>query len=231
MSNQFTLHAWPTPNSYKISIMLEECGLTYDVAPVNIGAGDQFQDDFKKLNPNSKMPVLVDHKNDDFPVFESGAILIYLAEQTGKFMPQDTKGKSTVIQWVMWQMAGFGPMLGQAHHFRMFAPEKNDYGIKRYTDEANRLYHVLETRLGETGAFVAGAEYTIADIAIYPWSLMAELQGVDLSDKPNIQKWQKTIGQRQAVQKGLNLMADKQKSPDDLRRMHDELMSGKKKAA
>lgn len=227
MSNPYTLYAWPTPNAFKVSIMLEECGQSYDVKPVNIGQGDQFNDDFVKLNPNSKMPVLVDHENDDFAIFESGAILIYLAEKHGEFLSETKELRSTTLQWLMWQMAGFGPMLGQAHHFRMFASEKIEYGIERYTNEANRLYTVLNDRLAQTGAFVAGTAYTIADMATYPWAKMAEFEGVDLSDKPAVSKWLELIGNRPAVQKGMNLMEDQKKSPEDLRRIHDELMSKK----
>jgi len=231
MSYQYTLYAWPTPNAYKVSIMLEECHATYNVEQVNIGAGDQFQDNFKELNPNSKMPVLVDHEADNFATFESGAILIYLAEKTGLFLPEEANARSIVMQWVMWQMAGFGPMLGQAHHFRVFAPERDEYSIKRYTDEANRLYRVLESRLHETGAYVAGQDYTIADMAIYPWTLWAEFQGVDLSDKPDICRWMDDIGQRPAVQKGIELMADKKMPLNDLRKMHSDMMADKKKVA
>lgn len=212
-----TLHAWPTPNSYKISIMLEECGLGYDVKPVNLFEGDQHSDEFLTLNPNGKMPVLQDNRGpDDKPItiFESGAILIYLAEKTGQFYPVSGPEKYTTLQWLMWQMAGFGPMLGQAHHFRQYAPEKIEYGIERYTKEANRLYDVLEKRLDDA-QYLAGDDYTIADMATYPWALSFEKQGVDLSTRPNVMRWMSSIGSREAVKKGLNLMSEHKRDPSE----------------
>ena len=215
MTKEFTLHAWPTPNAYKVSIMLEECGLEYDIVPVNIGAGDQHTEEFKRLNPNSKMPVLVDQNGPDgepITIFESGVILQYLAEKTGKFLPMDPAKRYEVLQWLMWQMAGFGPMLGQAHHFRLYAPEKIEYGIERYTNEAKRLYNVLEARLADS-EYVGGQEYSIADMAIYPWATLAEKQGVETSDKPHLQKWLKLLSERPAVEKGMGIMSEYKRDP------------------
>lgn len=210
-----TLHAWPTPNSYKISIMLEECGLEYDVKPVHLFEGEQHGEEFLTLNPNGKMPVLQDNRGPgDKPItiFESGAILIYLAEKTGQFYPASGPEKYTTLQWLMWQMAGFGPMLGQAHHFRQYAPEKIEYGIERYTNEANRLYDVLEKRLDDA-QYLAGDDYSIADMATYPWALSFEKQGVELSTRPNVMRWMSSLGSRDAVKKGLTLMQEHKRDP------------------
>lgn len=210
-----TLHAWPTPNSYKISIMLEECALEYDIKPVHIFKGEQHEEEFLKLNPNAKMPILQDTRGPtDKPItiFESGAILIYLAEKSGQFYPQAGAEKYSCLQWLMWQMGGFGPMLGQAHHFRQYAPEKIEYGIERYTKEAGRLYDVLERRLSEA-QYLAGDDYTIADMATYPWALSFEKQGVDLSGRPNTMRWMSAIGNREAVQKGAKFMEEYKRDP------------------
>ena len=176
------LYSWPTPNGHKVHIMLEECALPYRVHPIDIGKGDQFTPDFLAISPNNKIPALVDSEGPDgqpMSVFESGAILLYLAEKTGRFMPADTRGRYEVLQWLMFQMGGVGPMLGQAHHFRIYAPEKIDYGIARYTNEAKRLYGVMDKRIQHTGAYIAGADYTLADIAIFPWLRSWENQGID----------------------------------------------------
>jgi len=204
------LYVWPTPNSFKISIFLEETGLPYRVIPVDIQAGDQFKPDFLKISPNNKMPAIVDPDGPGgkpYSLFESGAILMYLAEKTGKLMPKDMAGKYRVVQWLMFQMGGIGPMLGQAHHFRQYAPEQIEYAVKRYTNEASRLYGVLDRRLGEN-QWLAD-DYSIADIAVFPWLRSHERQGQKLEDFPNVKRWFETINARRAVQKGLELMKDK----------------------
>ncbi|MCK6451553.1 MAG: glutathione S-transferase N-terminal domain-containing protein [Alphaproteobacteria bacterium] len=207
------LYVWPTPNAYKISIMLEEIGRPYKVIPVDIQAGDQFKPEFLKISPNNKMPAIVDHDAPDgkpLAVFESGAILMYLAETSGKFMPKDLRGRYKVIEWLMFQMGGVGPMLGQAHHFRQYAPEKLEYAINRYTNEATRLYRVIDRRLGEV-PYLAG-EYSIADMAVFPWLRSYERQGQKLEDYPNLKRWFETINARPAVKKGLELLADRRRT-------------------
>jgi GSH-dependent disulfide-bond oxidoreductase len=207
------LYSWPTPNGHKIHIMLEECGLKYDVIPVNIGAGDQFKPEFLKISPNNKMPAIVDSDGPDgkpISIFESGAILIYLAAKTGKFMPKNDRDKYTVLQWLMFQMGGVGPMLGQNHHFRTYAPEKLPYAIDRYTNEAKRIYGVIDRQLA-ANRFIAGKTYTIADMAIYPWLRNWKAQGVELSDYPHLKAWFEGLEKRPAVQRGCQLMADLRK--------------------
>jgi GST-like protein len=204
------LHAWPTPNAYKISIMLEEVGLPYTVVPVDIGAGDQFTPEFLKLNPNNKMPVIIDPegpRGTPYSLFESGAILIYLGEKTGKLYPADPQDRYDVLQWLMFQMASVGPMFGQAHHFRQYAPEPLPYAIDRYTNEAKRIYGVMDRRLGEA-EYLAGA-YSIADIATFPWTRSHERQGIDLADYPHVRRWFDAIDARPAVRKGLELLKDR----------------------
>jgi len=205
------LYTWPTPNGFKVSIALEEMRLAYKVIPVNIGAGAQFEPAYLELNPNNKMPTIVDHDLGDgagpFTVFESGAILIYLAEKTGTFLPSDRRGRSEVIQWVMFQMGNIGPMLGQVHHFRQYAPETLSYAVDRYTNEANRLYAVLDRRL-DGRDFLAG-DYSIADMATMPWLRRPERQGVEIDDYPNVRRWRQTILDRPAVERGLQVLADK----------------------
>lgn len=211
------LFMWPTPNGFKISIMLEEVGLPYEVHPVDIGAGDQFKPDFLKISPNNKMPAIIDREGPDgkpYALFESGAILMYLAEKTGQFWPQEMPLKYDTVQWLMWQMAGFGPMLGQAHHFRNYAPERIQYAIERYTNEAGRLYRVMDKRLAES-EYLAGDVYTIADIATFPWSRSIENQGHKLDDFPNVKRWFQAIEERPAVQRGLKVLADRRKPLDD----------------
>jgi GST-like protein len=203
-------YAWPTPNGFKISIMLEEVGLPYRVHPIDIGKGDQFDPAFLRISPNNKIPAIVDPEGpggNSVSVFESGAILIYLAEKTGKLMPRDGAGRYAVLEWLMFQMGGIGPMLGQAHHFRLYAPEPMQYAIDRYTNESKRLYGVLDRRLGEHD-YVAG-EYSIADIAIMPWLRYPERQGVDIADYPNVRRWRDAIAAKPAVQRGLQLLADR----------------------
>jgi GSH-dependent disulfide-bond oxidoreductase len=201
------LYYAPTPNGSKISIMLEELGIPYTVKPVNIRAGDQFKPEFLAISPNNRIPAIVDQAPSDgggpFPVFETGAILIYLGDKTGRFLPAELRARSVVIQWVMWQMGGLGPMLGQHGHFALYAPEKIRYAIQRYRDEAARLYHVLDTQLGKTGAYVAGHEYTIADIACFPWTMTHKAQGFTLDDYPNVKRWYADIRARPQVQAGL----------------------------
>jgi len=195
------LHYWPTPNGHKITMMLEETGLDYTIHPVDIGKGEQFAPDFLKIAPNNRMPAIVDHAPSvgDAPiaVFESGAILQYLAEKTGKCGGDDLRGRTEVNQWLMWQMGGLGPMLGQNHHFNIYAPEKIPYAMERYVKETNRLYGVLDRRL-EGRDFVAG-DYSIADMAAYPWIVPHEAQGQTLSDFPNVKRWFEAIAERPAT--------------------------------
>ena len=208
------LYTWPTPNGHKIHIMLEECGLPYAVHPIDIGAGDQFAPWFLEISPNNKMPAIVDSEGPDgkpISLFESGAILVYLAGKTGRFMPRSTRGKYDVLQWLMWQMGGLGPMLGQAHHFRIYAPEKLPYAIERYTKEANRLYGVLDRQLAKTGAYVAGRQYTIADMAIFPWTRSHANQGVDLAEYPQVRRWFDAVEARPAVRRGVKVLADRRR--------------------
>ncbi len=204
------LYFWMTPNGYKVTIMLEELGWKYNVIPVNIGKGAQFKPDFLKISPNNRMPALVDHEGPDgrpISVFESGAMLMYLAEKAGfQFMPQDMRRRYDVIQWLMFQMASVGPMLGQAHHFRRYAPEKIEYAVDRYTNEARRIYGVIDKRAGEA-PYLAG-EYSIADMATYPWLRTHNWQGQDLNDFPNLKRWYDSIEARPAVQRGLAVMKD-----------------------
>ncbi|BAB73081.1 glutathione binding-like protein [Anabaena sp. FACHB-709] len=195
------LYYWTTPNGHKITIFLEEVGLPYNIIPINIGAGDQFQPEFLKISPNNRIPAIVDNEPADggaaISVFESGAILLYLAEKTGKFIPQNIRGRTEVLQWLFWQMAGLGPMAGQNHHFSTYAPEKIEYAINRYVNETGRLYAVLDKRLADR-EFVAG-EYSIADIAAYPWIVPYERQSQNLDSFPHLKRWFETIQIRPAV--------------------------------
>lgn len=198
------VYSWGTPNGHKVHIMLEECELAYTPHPVDISAGEQFSEVFSALNPNHKIPVIVDHEGPDgvpTTVFESGAILIYLAEKTGKFLPKGS-GRYDVLQWLMFQMGSVGPMFGQAGHFIRFAPEKIPYGIKRYSEEVQRLCQVMNTHLMAT-PYMAGGQYTIADIAIFPWVRSLELIGISLENYPYLKDWFNSIEGRPAVQKGL----------------------------
>jgi GST-like protein len=208
------VYFWTTPNGYKVTIMLEEIGLPYNVIPVNIGAGDQFKPEFLAISPNNRIPAMVDHEGPGrrpIAIFESGAILMYLAEKTGKLMPQDMRERYGVIQWLMFQMANVGPMLGQAHHFRRYAPQQIGYAIQRYTNEARRIYNVIEKRLQQSN-YLAG-DYSIADIATYPWLRSHKWQGQNLDDFPHLKRWYQAIESRPAVQKGLAVMADQIKRP------------------
>jgi GST-like protein len=197
------LHFWPTPNGRKITIMLEEVGLPYKIVPVNIGRGEQFTPEFLAISPNNRMPAIVDHEplggGAPLSIFESGAILEYLAEKTGRFMPPDVRGKYEVLQWLYWQMAGLGPMCGQAHHFRGYAPEQIKYAIDRYTNEVNRLYGVMDKRLSDR-EYLAG-DYSIADMAAWPWVVPFKAQGQDLDHFPHLKRWFDAISARPAVEK------------------------------
>jgi GSH-dependent disulfide-bond oxidoreductase len=197
------LYYWTTPNGHKITIFLEEAGLPYTIKPINIGKGEQFAPEFLAISPNNRIPAIVDHEpaggGKPISVFESGAILQYLAEKTGKFLPADLRGRTEVMQWLFWQMGGLGPMLGQNHHFRNYTAEKIPYAIERYVKETERLYGVLDERLADRG-FVAG-EYSIADMACYPWIVLHDRQGQDLNDFSHIKRWFETIQRRDAVQR------------------------------
>jgi len=209
------VYSWPTPNGHKVHIMLEETGLPYKVHTVNIGAGEQFKPEFLAVSPNNRIPAIVDNDGPGgkpYALFESGAILLYLAEKTGKFIPKDMAGKYKVVQWLMFQMGGVGPMLGQAHHFRVYAPEKIDYAINRYSNEAKRLYGVVDKQLGVTGAFIAG-EYSVADMAIYPWFVPHERQGIAIEDFPHVKRWMAEIKARPAVARGVAVLKDYRRDP------------------
>ena len=203
------LYYWTTPNGHKVSLFLEEAGLPYEVHPINIGQGDQFKPDFLKIAPNNRIPAIVDHQPSDggapISLFESGAILLYLAEKTGKFIAKDLRGRQETLQWLFWQMGGLGPMAGQNHHFSQFAPEKIPYAIKRYVDETARLYGVLDRRLADR-AFVAGEDYSIADMAIYPWIVSHKWQSQRLEDFPHVQRWFNSIKERPATVRAYELV-------------------------
>jgi GST-like protein len=210
------LYTWPTPNGHKVHIMLEETGTPYRVIPVDIGAGDQFKAEFLKISPNNKMPAMVDPDGPEgngkpFALAESGAMLFYLAAKTGRFLPKDLRKRWQVMQWVMFQMGHIGPMLGQAHHFLGYAPEKIEYAMNRYRNEANRLYGVLEKRLKDS-EWVACGEYTIADMAIMPWLRAPERQGVDIEQYPGVKRWRDRIAERPAVKKALQVLADRRRT-------------------
>ena len=207
------VYSWATPNGHKVHIMLEECGLPYRVIPVDIGAGDQFKPEFLAISPNNKIPAIVDPDGPDgkpYSVFESGAILLYLAGKTGKLLPDSVTGRYDALQWLMFQMGGVGPMLGQAHHFRIYAPEKIEYAVNRYTNEAKRLYAVMDTRLAKS-KYIAGAEYSIADIAIFPWLRSWKNQGIVWSDFPHLRGWFDEIAARPAVQRGVDVLANQRR--------------------
>ena len=202
------LFTWPTPNGHKVHIMLEECALPYAVHPINIRAGDQFKPEFLAISPNNRIPAIVDPEGPDgrpISLFESGAILLYLAGKTGRFLPADTRGRYEVLEWLMFQMGGVGPMLGQAHHFRIYAPEKVPYAIERYTNEARRLYGVMNRRLANS-RYIGGAEYSIADIAIFPWLRSWKNQGIDWNDFPHLRGWFDEIAARPAVVRGVEVL-------------------------
>ena len=207
------VYSWATPNGHKVHIMLEECGLPYRAIPVNIGAGDQFEPNFLAISPNNKIPAIIDPDGPDgqpISMFESGAILLYLASKTGRFLPADVRGKFQALEWLMFQMGSIGPMLGQTHHFRIYAPEKIGYAIERYTNEARRLYGVMDRRLAKT-RYIAGPEYSIADIAIFPWLRSWKNQGIDWNEFPHLKGWFDEIAARPAVQRGVEVLASLRK--------------------
>jgi len=203
------LHYWTTPNGHKVSLFLEEAGLPYKIFPVDITQNDQFKPEFLQISPNNRIPAIVDNDPVDggepISLFESGAILLYLAEKTGKFIPQDLRGRQEALQWLFWQMGGLGPMAGQNHHFNRFAKEKIPYAIKRYVDETTRLYGVLDRRLADRD-FVAGSEYSIADMAIYPWIARHSWQDQNLNDFPNLKRWYDAIANRDATKRAYALV-------------------------
>ena len=212
-ADMIEVYSWATPNGHKVHIMLEECGLPYRAHAVDIGAGDQFMPEFLAISPNNKIPAIVDPNGPDgapISLFESGAILMYLAGKTGRFMPANTRGRYEMLEWLMFQMAGVGPMLGQAHHFRIYAPEKIEYAVNRYTNEAKRLYGVMNKRLAKV-KYMAGSEYTIADIAIFPWLRSWKNQGIDWVDYPHLKGWFDEIAARPAVQRGVEVLASQRK--------------------
>ncbi len=211
------LYTWPTPNGHKIHIALEEMGLAYNVHPVNIRTGDQFKPEFLAISPNNRIPALVDSDGPDgkpIALFESGAMLIYLASKSGKLMPAADRDRYTMLQWLMWQMGGVGPMFGQANHFRAYAKDPQPYPIERYTNESNRLTRVLDKRLSET-PYVGGAEYTIADIAIFPWMRGSEKRGVMIGEYPNVKRWFDAIDARPAVKRALQVLDGVHNAPID----------------
>ena len=214
------LHYWPTPNGHKITIFLEETGIAYRILPVNIGKGAQFESAFLAIAPNNRMPAIVDTApgdgGDPVALFESGAILLYLAEKSGRFLPTDLRGRCEVLQWLFWQMGGLGPMAGQNHHFRNYAPEKLPYAIERYVNETNRLYGVLDRRLADR-AFVAGEEYSIADMAIYPWVVPHEAQGQQIADFSHVARWLAAIAARPATVRAYEIGREINPNPPGIR--------------
>ena len=221
------VYTWPTPNGHKVHVMLEECGLPYRAIPINIGSGDQFNPEFLAISPNNKIPAIIDPDGPDgkpISLFESGAILLYLAAKTGRFMPDAVRAKYEVLQWLMFQMGGVGPMLGQAHHFRIYAPEKLPYAVDRYTNEAKRLYSVMNKRLGHC-RYIGGPDYSIADIAVFPWLRSWKNQGIDWNDHPHLKGWFDEVAARPAVQRGCEVLADLRKPLTDDRTR--EILFGK----
>jgi len=211
------VYSWATPNGHKVHIMLEECDLPYRAIPVDIGKADQFKPDFLAISPNNKIPAMVDPDGpggQPISLFESGAILLYLAAKTGRFLPRDLAARYEVLQWLMFQMGGVGPMLGQAHHFRIYAPEKVPYAIERYTNEARRLYGVMNRRLAKS-RYIGCGEYGIADIAIFPWLRSWKNQGIDWDDYPHLKGWFDEVAARPAVQRGVEVLADLRKPVTD----------------
>jgi len=207
------VYSMATPNGHKVHIMLEECGLPYRAHNIDIGKGDQFTPEFLAISPNNKIPAIVDPDGPEgqpISMFESGAILVYLASKVNKFLGKTDREKFTVLQWLMFQMGGLGPMLGQAHHFRIYAPEQIEYAVNRYTNEAKRLYGVMDKQLSKH-RYIAGDEYTIADIACFPWTRSWKNQGIDWEDFPNAKRWHDEIAARPAVQRGVQVLADLRK--------------------
>ena len=224
------LYTWPTPNGHKVHIMLEETGTPYNVHPIDIGAGEQFKPEFLRISPNNKMPAMVDTdgpegKGKPFALAESGAMLFYLAAKTGRFLPADLRKKWQVMQWVMFQMGHIGPMLGQAHHFLGYAPEKIPYAMNRYKNEANRLYRVVDRRLKES-KYLACDDYTIADMATVPWLRFPERQGVEIDGYPALKRWRDAIIERPAVQKALQVLADRRRPTIEMTQEQKENLFG-----
>ncbi|NYZ61175.1 glutathione binding-like protein [Luteimonas deserti] len=217
------LHYWPTPNGHKVTLFLEEAGLDYTIHPVNIGKGDQFKPEYLAFSPNNKMPAIVDHAPADGgapqAVFESGAILLYLAEKSGQFLSTDPRVRVETLEWLFWQMAGLGPMTGQYGHFNVYAPEKIPYAIERYTNEANRLLQVLDTRL-KGRDFIAGDAYSIADMATYPWIGVYDKAPIDMIPYPEVQRWHAAIKARPATERAYAKAKDV--NPDAGKAMSDE---------
>jgi GSH-dependent disulfide-bond oxidoreductase len=234
MTRPIDLYFWPTPNGKKVSIFLEEAGLPYDLVPVDITAGDQFDEEFLKISPNNKMPAIVDPEGPDgepISIFESGAILIYLAEKTGKFLPRSPREKYRVLQWLMFQVGSVGPMLGQAHHFRGYALEEIPYAVDRYTNEASRLYGVMDRRLSEAEHFV-GNEYSIVDMAIYPWVASHERQGQKMEDFSNLARWYEGVARRPAVRRAMEVGEELRRPIEDLdEEARDVLFGGKRRGS
>ncbi len=207
------VYSWATPNGHKVHIMLEECGLPYRVHAIDIGAGEQFAPEFLAISPNNKVPAIVDADGPDggpISLFESGAILLYLAGKSGRFLPPSTQGKYEVLQWLMFQMGSVGPMLGQAHHFRIYAPEKIAYAVDRYSNEARRLYGVMNKRLAHS-KYLGGPDYSIADIAVFPWLRSWKNQGIDWADYSHLKGWFDEIEHRPAVMRGVQVLADRRR--------------------
>jgi GST-like protein len=218
MPRPIDLYYWPTPNGWKITIFLEEAGLPYRIVPVDISSGDQFEEGFLKISPNNKIPAIVDPEGPDgepISLSESGAILLYLADKTGLFLPESPRKRYLALQWLMFQMGHVGPMLGQAHHFRGYARERIPYAIDRYTDEATRLYRVMDRRLSET-AYFAGDEYTIVDMAIFPWLTSHERQGQDLDDYPHVKHWYENMESRPAVARAVEVGKELRRSLEEM---------------
>jgi GSH-dependent disulfide-bond oxidoreductase len=224
------VYTWPTPNGHKVHILLEECKLPYRVHAIDIGKGEQFAPAFLAISPNNRIPAITDSQGPDgapIALFESGAILLYLASKAGRFLGETDREKYATLQWLMWQMGGLGPMLGQAHHFILYAPEPIDYAIKRYAQEANRLYGVMNKQLAKT-AYLAGDSYTIADIASFPWTRSAGNQGVNWADYPHVKRWHDEIAARPAVQRGVAVLAERRKPPTTLSDNERKILFGVK---
>ena len=222
------LYTWPTPNGHKVHLMLEETGTPYNVHAIDIGAGDQFKPEFLRISPNNKMPAMVDTDGPGgkpISMFESGAMLIYLASKTGRFLPGDLRDKWSTLQWLMFQMGGVGPMLGQAHHFLGYAPEKIPYAMNRYRNEANRLYGVIDRRLRES-KYIACGEYTIADMAIVPWLRFPDRQGVQIDEYPALKKWRDAIYERPAAKRAFLVLAERRKAVPEMTKEQKENLFG-----
>jgi len=234
MPQPIELYFWPTPNGKKVTIFLEEAGLPYNLMPVDITAGEQFDEEFLNISPNNKMPAIVDPEGPDggpISLFESGAILLYLAEKTDRFLPHSKRGRYEALQWLMFQMASVGPMLGQAHHFRGYAPDEIPYAIDRYTKEAARLYGVMDARLSEVEYFV-GEEYSIVDMAIYPWVASHERQGQKMENYPELARWYGWIGERPAVRRAMEVGEELRRPIEDLdEEARDVLFGGRRRTA